>query len=423
MEQLGATMKKIVIVSDLPRGSAAAAKLRRLAFTGRVRLVPVDEEISVSGDLSAEMFHDCDAVICRPTDRVHLQVGHLEFARRPFYVASVSTGDDAVAALRGLPDVHILTSRSGNAPAAAELTIMLVNELMRRTHIGAATVALGSFRRSELGPATRMAGKTWFAIGAGAHVRELLPRIMTWGLDEFVIWNDRMSREKLEQCLANVPGGSISEIARSGTDFVAVIRLGMRGDDREHVLRVIGTSNFSSASRADVVSIHVPAIASDPNTGRAGTNGLVTVEFVREMKRGALLVNVARGEILDGIETEQAVVDALETGRLGGFASDVLARHVEKSSDPSMSPLWTRLRRQDIRHAVRQVLVSADESQRKDIVDVMKALSPDAMTLGKSPLNLILTPHLGGETDIDFENVLSEVTDELLKRLGIPIVT
>ena len=53
----------------------------------------------------------------------------------------------------------------------------------------------------------------------------------------------------------------------------------------------------------------------------AETSGLIGREALSKMKRGALLVNIARGQLLD----EAAVVEALEDGRLGGAALDVFA--------------------------------------------------------------------------------------------------
>ncbi len=51
------------------------------------------------------------------------------------------------------------------------------------------------------------------------------------------------------------------------------------------------------------------------------TEKLVDAAFLREMKQGAYLINPARGSVVD----EDAVADALETGRLRGYAADVFA--------------------------------------------------------------------------------------------------
>jgi phosphoglycerate dehydrogenase-like enzyme len=64
----------------------------------------------------------------------------------------------------------------------------------------------------------------------------------------------------------------------------------------------------------------------------AETRHLVGAEEMRRMKRGARLINVARGSLLD----EAALIRALESGALGGAALDVAAREPL----PAESPLW-----------------------------------------------------------------------------------
>jgi phosphoglycerate dehydrogenase-like enzyme len=62
------------------------------------------------------------------------------------------------------------------------------------------------------------------------------------------------------------------------------------------------------------------------------TQGLINVERLAALKRGAVLINVARGAIVD----EPALIDALRTGHLRGAALDVFAREPL----PAESPLW-----------------------------------------------------------------------------------
>ena len=62
--------------------------------------------------------------------------------------------------------------------------------------------------------------------------------------------------------------------------------------------------------KADIVSLHVPLIEK--------TRNLVNNEFIARMKKGAVLVNYARGPIVD----QQAVLAALDSGRLSGYIAD-----------------------------------------------------------------------------------------------------
>ncbi|MDR5693994.1 MAG: hydroxyacid dehydrogenase [Armatimonadota bacterium] len=66
--------------------------------------------------------------------------------------------------------------------------------------------------------------------------------------------------------------------------------------------------------RADVVTIHAPLTSE--------TKGLLGRSELAVMKPGAILVNTARGEIVD----EEALAEALREGRLGGAGIDVFSR-------------------------------------------------------------------------------------------------
>ncbi len=64
---------------------------------------------------------------------------------------------------------------------------------------------------------------------------------------------------------------------------------------------------------ADVISVHVPLTEA--------TRGLIGAEAIAAMKKGAILINTARGGIVD----EAALATALSDGHLGGAALDVFA--------------------------------------------------------------------------------------------------
>lgn len=69
---------------------------------------------------------------------------------------------------------------------------------------------------------------------------------------------------------------------------------------------------------SDIVSIHTPYFPGQ-------NDKMVNAEFVSKMKDGAILVNTARGELQDN----EVILEALKSGKLAGFATDVFAHETE----------------------------------------------------------------------------------------------
>jgi D-3-phosphoglycerate dehydrogenase / 2-oxoglutarate reductase len=76
-------------------------------------------------------------------------------------------------------------------------------------------------------------------------------------------------------------------------------------------------------SQSDIVTLHVPL--------NEETRGLISHRNIGEFKRGAALINTARGGV---IESNQLIFEALELGILGYFAADVLEKEPPDLSDP-----------------------------------------------------------------------------------------
>ena len=70
---------------------------------------------------------------------------------------------------------------------------------------------------------------------------------------------------------------------------------------------------------SDIVSLHAPA--------REGTRHMIDARRLASMRRGAILVNTARGDLVD----EAALVDALDRGQLAAAGLDVFEREPEVS--------------------------------------------------------------------------------------------
>lgn len=74
--------------------------------------------------------------------------------------------------------------------------------------------------------------------------------------------------------------------------------------------------------QADYVTLHVPLLPS--------TKGLIGKDQLAMMKQGAILINTARGAVVD----EAALVEAIESGHLGGAGLDVFATEPTPADNP-----------------------------------------------------------------------------------------
>jgi phosphoglycerate dehydrogenase-like enzyme len=151
----------------------------------------------------------------------------------------------------------------------------------------------------------------------------------TWNRDPFIGAESRV--RELGECRAVIigAGGIGTEIARRlsalGAECTGIRRRPERGAP-EGFRQVHGIDALDSLlPSADILVIAAPA------TG--ATRGLVTAERLDHLPQGALVVNVARGTLLD----EHALAQRLRDGRVGGAVLDVF----EREPLPSDSPLWT----------------------------------------------------------------------------------
>lgn len=141
-------------------------------------------------------------------------------------------------------------------------------------------------------------------------------------------WVERPNRELHGQTLLVLGLGRIGEqVARLADAFgMRVVGVNRRGvTESEHVERMVPIDRLSEVlPEADAVVISLPLTNE--------TEGLVDRQALRSLKRGAILVNVGRGAVLD----EDALIDCLRSGHLAGATLDV----TRQEPPPEESPLW-----------------------------------------------------------------------------------
>lgn len=187
------------------------------------------------------------------------------------YGVGIDAIDEAALKSRGVRLAH---TPGVNRRAVAELVIAQAIALLRRTTEATLATRAGRWQSTvgrELGAAT--VG----IVGCGNVGKEVVRLLAPFGAR--VLAHDRVSY----------------------ADFYAA-----HG--------VEATSLDSLLERSDVVTLHVPLDAS--------TRGLLDARRIARMRPGAVLLNLARGGIVD----EAALATALEDGRLAGAALDVFHR-------------------------------------------------------------------------------------------------
>ena len=115
-------------------------------------------------------------------------------------------------------------------------------------------------------------------------------------------------------------------------------------------------------SSSDIISLHVPETSQ--------TKNLINKEVIKQIKQGAILINYARGEVVD----LEALAEAIKSKQISGAAIDVYPWEPEKNGDTFETPL--------------------------------QGLS-----------NVLLTPHIGGSTEEAQENIGEDVSIKLYQYL------
>ncbi|TAD82419.1 MAG: phosphoglycerate dehydrogenase [Bacteroidetes bacterium] len=115
-------------------------------------------------------------------------------------------------------------------------------------------------------------------------------------------------------------------------------------------------------SKSDIITLHVPELES--------TKNLMSKALIKQCKKGGILINYARGEVVD----LDALAAALSQGDMGGAAIDVFPIEPEKNGEAFATPL-------------------------------------------QGIPNVLLTPHIGGSTQEAQENIGIDVSTKLLAYL------
>jgi len=128
-------------------------------------------------------------------------------------------------------------------------------------------------------------------------------------------------------------------------------------------------------SKCDIISLHAPVTPA--------TENMINRETLKRFKKGAILINTARGELMD----HAAVAEALISGRLGGLGADTLAPEPFDMNSPLINGLPKDIRRNvalspHIAGITPGFFVRAFERIRRNIEAVANGKRPECVVNG-----------------------------------------
>lgn len=296
----------------------------------------VDERLGLPREEIAAILPEYDALVVRSQVKVDAQL--IAAGTRLIVIGRAGVGVDNVdleAATRA--GIVVVNAPTGNTIAAAELTLALLFGLARRTAAADASMRRGEWKRSQF-TGIEVRGKTLGIVGLGKigqaiAVRARAMQMIVLGTDPFV---------------------TPEQAANLGVELVAF-------DDL--------------VARSDAITVHVPKTKS--------TTGLINAAVIERMKPGVLLLNVARGGVID----EADLAAALRAGKVAGAGIDVY-----NAEPPTGSPLLdapNTLLTPHLGASTAEAQVAVAEEVAEQILDVLD---------GRSARHAVNAPLLTAET-------------------------
>ena len=304
-----------------------------------VELLKAQAEVDVKGGLKpqelAEILGDYEALIVRSKTKVTPEI--IRAGSRLQVIARAGIGVDNIdvdtATSQG---IAVVNAPAGNTIAAAEHTLALILALARNLPQAHQALKDGQWKRSSF-VGVEVRNKTLGIIGLGRVGSEVARRAQSFAM----------------RLIAFDPFVSPDYARILGIELVPLAEL---------------------LAQSDFVTIHTPLIEN--------TVGLIGKEQLAMMKPSSRIINVARGELID----EDALLEALEAGKLAGAALDVFSQE-----PPGESPL--------VKHP--KVVVtphlgaSTQEAQREVAIETAEQVM--AVLRGEPARNTVNAPFLSHE--------------------------
>ena len=255
-------MREILIFEDL---SAGAVEFLRSAGTLRFAEAP-----DLGMALAGEKTH---AIVTRGKGRIDAAL--LDACPNLRVVARAGVGLDNVAVDRATQlGIPVINAPGSNAATVAEHTFGLMLSLQRRLYAAVSENKSGNWAYRNAYAGDELRGKTLGILGRGNIGTRVAAIAEAFGMRVLYLARTRVQYEDLKSNERNL---------------------------------------YELMAEADILSLHLPL------TDR--THHLLGEKAFSKIKPGSLIVNTARGEVVD----HAALLGALESGRIGGYAADVMS--------------------------------------------------------------------------------------------------
>lgn len=249
--------------------------------------IQVENRPSITKEELLEVIGDFHGLVTRsgtPMDRdVLSRADNLQV------VARAGVGVDNIDLLEASKKgVVVINAPTGNTLAAAEHTMAMMLSLIRHIPQAFSSLSEGSWKRSVFN-GIQLHGKKLLIIGLGRIGSQVAIRCRSFGM-EISAYDPYVSAKRAE---------------RLGVTLLDDLR--------------------GALAMADIVTLHVPLTEE--------TSNMISEMEIRSCRKGTLLVNCARG----GLVNEKACADALREGHLGGAAFDVYSQEPPSGDHPLMA--------------------------------------------------------------------------------------
>jgi D-3-phosphoglycerate dehydrogenase len=234
----------------------------------------VEVDPTITADQLLKRIGEFDALVVR--GRTKVTAAALDAARHLKVVARSGVGLDNIdleAAKKR--SIKVISTPAAPTTSVAELTIGLMLNVLRKISYADRTIKEGRWVKNEL-IGSELKSKTVGIIGAAGRIGVEVARIAVQGFGSKVLGYDVID---------------LTEKARL---------VGFTETNLDDLLR-----------QSHIISIHVPYLPT--------THHLVNKNFLEKMKRGAVVINASRGDIIDG----QALLQSLKAGQIAGAGLDV----------------------------------------------------------------------------------------------------